>query len=87
MKNAKHIIAIFIVLGVLATAAYLLPKSDIESLWAKSDTPAEEIIQETAIKNLKICPSNINLAGAEVQLVSMMSREQRLREKLEIEAE
>ena len=48
-----------------------------------TDTPAEEIIQETAIKNLKICPSNINLAGAEVQLVSMMSREQRLREKLE----
>lgn len=47
MKNAKHIIAIFIVLGVLATAAYLLPKSDIESLWAKSDTPAEEIADTT----------------------------------------
>ena len=35
------------------------------------------------IKNLQICPSDINLAGAEVELVSMMSREQRLKEKIE----
>ena len=35
------------------------------------------------IKNLKVCPSNINLAGAEVELVPMMSREQRLKEKLD----
>lgn len=47
------------------------------------ETPASEIIQESSIKNLKVCPSNINLAGAEVELVSMMSREQRLKEKLE----
>mgnify|MGYP004500690965 CR=1 FL=1 len=48
-----------------------------------ADTPATDIIQDTAVKNLKICPSNINLAGAEVQLVSMMSREQRMKEKLD----
>ena len=47
------------------------------------DTTAEETIQTTSIKNLKVCPSNINLAGAEVELVSMMSREQRLKEKLD----
>ena len=47
------------------------------------DTKAEEIIQSTSIKNLKVCPSNINLAGAEVELVPMMSREQRLKEKLD----
>lgn len=47
------------------------------------ETTVEETIQQTKIKNLKICPSNINLAGAEVELVSMMSREQRLKEKLE----
>ena len=47
MKNAKHIIAIFIVLGVLATAAYLLPKSDIESLWANYKAPAEEVADTT----------------------------------------
>ena len=48
-----------------------------------NDTEMEDAIQDTIIKNLKVCPSNINLAGAEVELVSMMSREQRLKEKLE----
>ena len=43
----------------------------------------EDVIQDTIIKNLKLCPANMNLAGAEVELVSMMSREQRLKEKLE----
>lgn len=43
----------------------------------------EEVILKTDIKNLDICPSTINLAGAEVELVSMMSREMRLKEKLE----
>ena len=48
-----------------------------------NETPVEDTIQDTMIKNLKVCPSNINLAGAEVELVSMMSREQRLKEKLD----
>lgn len=42
-----------------------------------------DTLLDTKVKNLKVCPSNINLAGAEVELVSMMSREQRLKEKLE----
>lgn len=42
-----------------------------------------EAVQTTIIKNLYVCPSNMSLAGAEVELVSMMSREQRLKEKLE----
>ena len=49
-----------------------------------TDVSAEDIVQETPIKNLYITPSNMNLAGAEVQLVSMMSREQRMKEKLDI---
>ena len=47
------------------------------------DTELNEAVEETIIKKLLVCPSNINLAGAEVELVSMMSREQRLKEKLE----
>jgi len=43
----------------------------------------EKTLQDTNVKNLKVCPSNINLAGAEVELVSMMSREHRLKEGLE----
>ena len=47
------------------------------------DTEMADAVEKTVIKNLLVCPSNINLAGAEVELVSMMSREQRLKEKLE----
>ena len=42
----------------------------------------KQTFQDTMIKNLKVCPSNMNLAGAEVELVSAMSREQRLKEGL-----
>lgn len=47
------------------------------------ETSINDAILKTNIKNLDICPSTINLAGAEVELVSMMSREMRLKEKLE----
>ena len=40
-------------------------------------------LQDTCVKTLKLCPSNVSLAGAEVELVSQMSREQRLKEKLD----
>lgn len=48
------------------------------------ETTFEETVQETAVKNLKVCPSNISLAGAEVELVAMISREQRLKSKLDL---
>ena len=48
-----------------------------------NDVNINDVIQKTSTKNLYVCPSNINLAGAEVELVSVMSREQRLREKIE----
>ena len=48
-----------------------------------SDTSFEETIIKTPIKNLFICPSNINLAGAEVELVNIMSRETKMKEKME----
>ena len=47
------------------------------------DIEFEKTLQDTTVKNLKVCPSNINLAGAEVELVSMISREHRLKEGLE----
>ena len=43
----------------------------------------EETLKDTAIKTLKVCPSNINLAGAEVELVSLISREHRLKERID----
>ena len=48
------------------------------------DIEVENTLKKTLVKNLDLCPSNINLAGAEVQLVSMEDREYRLKTKLDI---
>ena len=48
-----------------------------------NDTEFEEVIIKSSIKKLDVCPSNINLACAEVELVPMMARELKLKEKLE----
>ena len=47
------------------------------------ETEIEEAIIKTQIKNLYLCPSNIDLAGAEVELVSIEARESKLKNKLE----
>lgn len=47
------------------------------------DIEIENTLQSTKIKNLDICPSNINLAGAEVQLVAAINREFRLKNKID----
>lgn len=47
-----------------------------------NDVDIQETLVETPIKNLKLCPSNIQLAGAEVELVSTISRENRLKNSL-----
>ena len=48
-----------------------------------ADTPPAEAIRATGVANLHVLPSTIDLAGAEVELVSAMSRETRLRRALE----
>ena len=48
-----------------------------------NDVDLVSTLQDTCVKTLKVCPSNMDLAGAEVELVSQMSREQRLKEKVD----
>lgn len=43
----------------------------------------KDTIKNTMIKKLDVCPANINLAGAEIELVSMVSRETRLKNAIE----
>lgn len=43
----------------------------------------KETIQPTMVKKLDVCPANIDLAGAEVELVSMVSRETRLKSAID----
>ena len=48
-----------------------------------NNVPMEDAILPTKMDNLKILPATIQLAGAEVELVSFMSRETKLKRALE----
>ncbi len=47
------------------------------------ETAVEDCIEPTSLRNLFLVPATINLAGSEVELVPMFSRELRLRRALE----
>ncbi|MDO4282178.1 MAG: ParA family protein [Clostridia bacterium] len=47
------------------------------------DVQIKSTLQPTVVKKLDVCPSNINLAGAEIELVSMVSRETRLKNAID----
>ena len=48
-----------------------------------NEVDIEDTLVPTKVDNLMLSPSNINLAGAEVELVSVISREMRLKAALE----
>ena len=48
-----------------------------------NDVPMAEALKHTAYENLDIIPATIQLAGAEIELVSLMNREGRLKNALE----
>ncbi len=48
-----------------------------------NDVPIEGVILQTKIENLMLLPATIQLAGAEIELVSIMSRETKLKRVLD----
>lgn len=69
-----------------ATSGYGYDKSALESTvydLLVNDADIKDVIQTTKRKNIDMCPTNIDLAGAEVELVSAMSRETILKRALE----
>ena len=48
-----------------------------------NDVEVFNTVQRAKIKNLDICPTNMSLAGAEVELVGAVGREYRLKDKLD----
>lgn len=48
-----------------------------------NDVPINEIKQATQVNNLDLLPATIQLAGAEIELVSIMSRETKLKRALD----
>lgn len=47
------------------------------------DTALSEAVQKTTVPNLSIVPATIDLSGAEIEMVSLVRREYRLKETLE----
>jgi chromosome partitioning protein len=47
------------------------------------DAPVEDVIEPTTLRNLFVVPATIDLAGAEIELVPVFSRELRMRRALE----
>ena len=47
------------------------------------DVPIEDCIEPTEVRNLFVAPASLDLAGAEIELVSAMSRELKLRTALQ----
>jgi chromosome partitioning protein len=47
------------------------------------EVPAEDVVEATSLRNLFVIPATIDLAGAEIELVPVFSRELRLRRALE----
>ena len=68
------------------TSGFGIDKEQLEACVYDSllhDVPAEEIIQSTECKRVFVIPATIQLAGAEIELVSAMARETRLKDLLE----
>ena len=74
-----------------ATSGVGIDKSEIENCIYDiliEGINIEEVLQETKVKNLDAIPATLQLAGAEVELVSSISREQKLKFALnEVESE
>lgn len=68
-----------------ATSGIGLSKESIKSCIYNTlidDLPINNIIQETHWANLNVVPATIQLAGAEIELVSVVSREEKLKKAL-----
>ena len=69
-----------------ATSGYGFDKMELENTvydLLVNEEDIENVIQHTNVKNVDMCPTNINLAGAEVELVSAISRETILKRAIE----
>lgn len=68
-----------------STSGYGIEKEELEACVYDAllnDVPVEDLIQDTECKRVFVVPATIQLAGAEIELVSAMARETRLKELL-----
>ena len=81
-KKRKKVLVIDLDPQGNATSGLGINKSELEFTIYDvmvNDVSISETIYESSAANVDICPTNINLAGAEIELVNVMSREQVLK--------
>ena len=85
-KKKKKVLLIDLDPQANATSGLGIEKNELENTTYDlliNETPVTEVIMETSAQNVDIIASNINLAGAEVELVNAISRENILRTAVE----
>lgn len=84
-KKKKKVLVIDLDPQGNATSGLGIDKSELDSTIYDvlvNEEPIADSIWESSAANVSICPTNINLAGAEIELVNVMSREQVLKSAL-----
>ncbi len=84
-KKKKKVLVIDLDPQGNATSGLGIEKSELETTIYDvlvNEDPIADAIWESSADNVSICPTNINLAGAEIELVNVMSREQVLKNAL-----
>ena len=84
-KKKKKVLVIDLDPQGNATSGLGIDKGELENTVYDvlvNEVPMEETVFESSANNVFICPTNINLAGAEIELVNVMSREQVLKNAL-----
>lgn len=85
-KKSKKVLIIDLDPQGNATSGYGFEKSSLQNTvydLLVNEEDIANVITNTNVKNVDMCPTNINLAGAEVELVSAISRETILKRALE----
>ena len=85
-KKRKKVLVIDLDPQGNATSGYGFEKSELENTvydLLVNEEDINNVIVSTKVKNVDMCPTNINLAGAEVELVSAISRETILKRAIE----
>ena len=85
-KKKKRVLLVDLDPQANATSGLGIEKSELENTTYDlliNECPVRDVIFESSAQNVDIIPTNINLAGAEVELVNAISRENILRSAIE----
>lgn len=86
-KEGKKILIVDIDPQGNTTSGVGIPKNDLDytvyDLLVRDDIDPHDVVIHTKVENLDLIPSNVDLAGAEIELVEIGGRETRLKKSID----